>query len=455
MKTYQDFLQANDTESFIVDAINEHKMSEAYSTAVNAFLYYQHENPTINRVQKFIRNALGKEVPDTYSANSKISSNYFSYFVDQLTQYLLGNGVNFKDDETKSRLGEEFDERIQDAVTKSQICGVSFVFANFDRIEVFDITDFVPLYDEENGALMAGIRFWQISANKPMRITFYEEDGVTEYIRPAKGKMKVLKEKRSYIRNVEYSVADGIRIYDGGNYPSFPIVPMYFRNGKSRIVGNQNAIDAYDLMVSQLVNNVSDGSIIYWVLKNCGGMSDAEMEEYVTRVVRTHVSQAGDEDGASAEPKTVETPFQANEIALENLRQLLYDNFMALDVKQLSAGSVTATQIKASYEPLNQIADKLEYSVTKCIKGILYVLGIEDAPTYTRSAYANQMEEAEMLLSASGFLPREYIAEKLISVFGDIDRKDELLAKIADEESTRMNESPYAELSEEIVVGDE
>ena len=40
-----------------------------------------------------------------------------------------------------------------------------------------------PLYDEENGALRAGIRYWQVDETKPLRLTLYEEDGFTEYIK--------------------------------------------------------------------------------------------------------------------------------------------------------------------------------------------------------------------------------------------------------------------------------
>ena len=61
----------------------------------------------------------------------------------------------------------------QDALCQGAVYG----FWNLDHVDYFKATEFVPLYDEETGALMAGIRFWQISENKPLRATLYEEHG--------------------------------------------------------------------------------------------------------------------------------------------------------------------------------------------------------------------------------------------------------------------------------------
>lgn len=59
------------------------------------------------------------------------------------------------------------------------------------------MTEFVPLHDEEDGALKAGIRFCQIAPDKPLRMTLYELDGYTEYIR-RKSKDIEVKPKRMY-----------------------------------------------------------------------------------------------------------------------------------------------------------------------------------------------------------------------------------------------------------------
>ena len=113
MKTYQDLLQVGENErermAFVLSAISEHKSSNDYLTAQTAELYYKHRNPTIMNFQKFIYNQMGKAVPDVWSANNKIASNWYNYFTTQAVQYLLGNGVSFGEDSTKEKLGKEKD----------------------------------------------------------------------------------------------------------------------------------------------------------------------------------------------------------------------------------------------------------------------------------------------------------------------------------------------------------
>ena len=101
IKTYQDLLDVGQVEKdrmdFVLLAIREHKNSREYKLAEDAELYYKHQNPTIMRYQKFVYNQMGKAVPDIWSANNKIASNWYNYFTTQAVSYLLGNGVSFND----------------------------------------------------------------------------------------------------------------------------------------------------------------------------------------------------------------------------------------------------------------------------------------------------------------------------------------------------------------------
>ena len=54
--------------------------------------------------QKFLYNRMGQKVPDIWSANNKIASNWYYYFTTQAVQYLLGNGVTFKSKKTTETL---------------------------------------------------------------------------------------------------------------------------------------------------------------------------------------------------------------------------------------------------------------------------------------------------------------------------------------------------------------
>lgn len=456
MLTYQDLISVGAEEKarmdFIRQAINEHKGSRAYQMVVDAELYFKGENPTINRYEKIIYDMQGRAHRDMYTANHKIASSFFGFDVRQEVSYLLGNGVTFQDDATKDRLGKKFDLEMVRAGKYALIAGVSFGFWNFDHVDVFKFQEFVPLYDEENGALMAGIRFWQVSDDKPLRATLYEVDGYTDYIQRSGEDMTVLKDKRPYILRMRTSAADGTEIYDGQNYPTFPIAPL--KNGEdalSELMGKRNTIDALDLCTSNMVNNVDEGNLIYWVLTNCDGMEDLDDAKFLDKVRTTHIVHAGVEgdEGASAEPHTIEAPFNGTSTTIDMLKRKLYEDFQAFDSSAVSAGNQTATAIAASYTPLDLKVDDFEASVTEFILGILELAGIDDEPSYTRSRIINKSEETQTLLMGAEYYDEEYITKKLLTINGDADQYDALMERKAAEETERVEEAPDFPLQEE------
>lgn len=136
-----------------------------------------------------------------------------------------------------------------------------------------------------------------------MRATLYEPDGFTEYFQEKNKSMDVMKPKRSYKLLIRTAPVGGSEIYDGGNYPGFPVVPL--KNNRmclSEISGSRNTIDALDLATSNMVNNVDEGNLIYWVLSNCGGMDDLDDVKFVERLKTLHVAHADGDDGAKATP---------------------------------------------------------------------------------------------------------------------------------------------------------
>ena len=451
IKTYQDLLGIGENErdrmEFVLDAIREHKGSDLYKTAYDAELYYKHQNPTIMRFQKWVYNMYGQKVPDIWSPNNKIASNWYNYFTTQAVSYLLGNGVTFKSETSKTKLGKDFDKKVQDVATHAKNGGVAFGFWNLDHLECFDLTEFVPIYDEDYGGLKAGIRFWQIDDSKPLRATLYEMDGYTDYIKRKNEDVAILHKKRAYTQIVSKNEIEGETILDGSPPAGFPIVPLWNINRQSDLVGNRGTIDAYDLMVSGLINNVSDGEFIYWILKNCGGMDSTDDAKFIEQLKLTRVAHADGDDGASVEAHNVNVEFQATAEALDRLTEQLYADFMALKVQDVSAGSVTATQIQAAYEPINQKTDQFEYQVTEFINGILALAGIDDEPTYTRSQMSNQSETLEMVLQAAEYLDDEYVTTKILTLLGDADKAQEVL-KRKDAEAADRYKQQEAELEE-------
>lgn len=437
MITYQDFLEIGQSDKerieFVRRVINEHKGSELYAMAVLGDEYMRQANRTIIQYRKLLYTMSGEVVPDNYSANYKLCSNFFNRFVTQETQYLLGNGVTWENDGMTEKMGDDFDARLQEIGREALVAGVAFGFWNLDHLEVFHLREFAPLYDEENGALMAGVRFWQIDDMKPLRATFYELDGYTNFIwRDGEG--EVLQEKRAYKLKYRETDADGMEIYDGENYAGFPIVPLWGNPlRQSELVGLRENIDAYDLIKSGFANDLDDTQQIYWIVQNAGGMDEVDLAKFLDQLRRVKAAVVED-DGAKADPVTVQVPTDAREKLLDRLRADMYEDYMALDTKNLAANAaVTATQIKAAYEPMNIKADQFEYCIHDFLDNILTLVGVEDDPSFTRSMIVNAQEEVQVVLQAAQYLSSDYVTEKVLTILGDGDKFEDV-SKDRDEE---------------------
>ena len=417
MITYQDFLMAEDVGELLLNAISEHRDSELYQTALDAKLYDQQRNPTINRYQKLLYTLSGTAVPDNYSANHKIASGFFPFFVTQQNQYLLGNGL-LLDPAQKEKLGRDFDIQLQKLGREALVCGVSFGFWNFDRLEVFGLTEFVPLWDEESGTLAAGIRFWQIDEDKPMHITLYTPQGIVRFRKENEGEIKQVDALQPYLQTVRVSETDGEEILGGESYPVLPIVPLWGNpHHQSEIVGIRSQIDAYDLIKSGFANDLDDASMIYWTLTNTCGMDDIDLAKFIEHMKTVRAAVVDGDSGVRAEAHTMEVPYAGRIAYLERLEKDLYHDFQALDTANLMGGNRTATEIRAAYQAMDNKADQYEYCVLDFLEKLLVITGVDEvAPRFQRSRIFDRKEEAEILKLAADALGSESVKERFESL---------------------------------------
>jgi len=441
MHTYQDLLEVGENEAnrmeFVREVISTHKSSDLYKTAKIADDYDRKRNTTIVNYQKLLYDVTGRAVPDNISANYKITSGFFNRFTTQQVQFLLGNGVTWENEATKTKLGEDFDKKLQTIAKASLGAGVAFGFFNLDHLEVFNALEYAPLYDEENGALMAGVRFWQVDAQKPLRATLYEVDGYTDYMWED-GKGERLHDKQKYILKTQTTAVDGTEIYDGENYPAFPIVPLWANpHRQSELVGIREQIDAYDLIKSGFCNTIDEASFIYWTINNAGGMDEIDLADFVQRLKTVHAANVED-TGATAQANTLEAPHEGREALLDRLAKDMYADYMALNIDEIKGGANTATQIRAAYEPMNNKADQFEYCIIDFLNGILQVAGLEDKPTFTRSYLINTQEEIATVMQASQYLSEDYVTRKILTLLGDADKADEIMKAIDEESMSRF-----------------
>lgn len=406
MKTYQDLeavgLEESKRMEFILDAVRAHKETDAYKNARAAEAYYAKHNLTIEKFQKFLYDAAGRAMPDLFSANYKLKTLFFRRFVIQQVQYVLSNGVTFKENGTKDKLGADIDNALTDLAKKAMVGGVAFGFWNYDHLEVFSLADtprspgFVPLYDEDTSLLKAGIRYSNNGFAE--RYTLYELDGITEYIKRNKEEIAVLKEKHGYIKNTKTTEATGVEEEEYLNYPGFPIIPMYANDLRdSELVGIRESIDCYDFIKSGMANTVDDTSGFYWLLYGEGGMDDVDVSHFVNRMKQLKGAVLGAD--MKAEAHTLDVPVEAREKLLDRLRKDLYEDFMLLDIEKALSGDITATGIRMAYQQQDDKCGDFEYHIRDFIARLLSLLGINDTPEFKWNRIANATEEIQNIMT--------------------------------------------------------
>ena len=443
MKTYQDWLKVADRSEqermdFIRQLINEHKASPIYKQAMEGEDYFAGQNTTIKRYERILYNAKGQPVPDDISANHKVASRFFYRDVMQANSTLLGNGISWKYGIGGEVLGSDFDRKIIKAGRNAQVGGVCFGFYNNGKVEIYKVTEFAPLYDEEDGSLKAGARFWQIDAQKPLRATMFELDGFTEY-QWDKDHMEgmVRADKRPYIIVKQSTEAFGDEIYEYRNYPTFPICPCWSNElHQSELVPIRATLDCYDLINAKFCNNLSDAEMIFFTITQAGGMDDVDIVQFIDKMRKLHVAQLDGDQQVT--PTTVDVPYESTEALLSRLEKALYKDAMALNIYDLASGVVTATQIEASYEPLNEKLDAFESEISDFIARLLQVAGVEDEPTYTRSIIVNKTEDINTIVNSALYLDDEYVTEKIMTLLGDKDKVQEALDNKASIDVQRM-----------------
>lgn len=438
MKTYQDFVKAqqeNRLIDFITSSINEYKNSDAYRTALDADEYEAERNTGITQWIKWLYTMDGRKVADFTAANNRIASNFLHRLTTQRCAYSLGNGVSFASarqetvngqrvsvDDTKQALGSQFDTVLYTAAHFALIHGVSFPIWCYDHLDYFKMTEFLPLYDEYDGNLKAGFRFWSLDwQKKPVTVVVYEPDGYTEY-RTKDGSsgldIEEYKPKQTYKQLMAASKVEPETVIGGSNYldgqgtPVLPIVPLWGnKHRQSDLVGMKSKIDAYDLVKSGFANDLQECAEIYWIVSNAMGENDESLAKFRDRIKLNHIAVV-DTANSPVTPYTQDIPVTARETLLNSLRSQIYEDYGALDVHTVAAGA-TNDHIDAAYQPMDEEADDFEYQIIKCVQGILAIIGKEDMPLFNRNRVSNQKERTDMVISSAEWLDDETILRKL------------------------------------------
>jgi len=345
-----------------------------YTEAMDAQAYYAGKNIEILRRLTYLQK---HGLIDSKVKFHKICSGFFPKLVKQLSQYLLGNGVTLPEG-IKGKLGLRFDSTLQKMGIQALVDGVNWGFWNLNKLYVFRATEFVPLFDEGNGDLRAGIRFWRLAPDKPLFVELYEESGITKYDESENETLAIREEKMPYIYKIR---TDGIssEIIDTENYSKIPIFPLWANELKRSELtpGMKSMVDAYDFINSDLADSITLIEGVYWAIKNYGGDSVPELVKEM-EAFRAIVTEHGDSSGSDATSHVIEIPYQAKQAALDIYRKLIYSDFMGLDMDSIKGGTLTNVAINVAKSDLDLKADLFEWQCADFVHNLLNLIGVSE-----------------------------------------------------------------------------
>lgn len=429
---------------FVRTVIEDHKSSDLYKDADISAQYAKQENVEAVRREKLYRDIAGRLTRNDWVPCHRMRSKLFGILATQENSFLLGNGLTLEKQKNKEKLGKDFDTKLLQAGYAALTQTVSYLFWNLDHIEIFKNLEFAPLMDETTSSLRAGVRWWQITAGKPLRATLYEEDGYTEYVwnLDKDGQInpngEILQPKRGYQITYKVQPNEEVQITNQQNYPAFPIVPLWSNTQHiNQFMGIKPTIDAIDELTNALNDDLTETQL-YWLIQGADGMDKSDLAQFLNDLRQQKIINPA--DGQSVQPYTVNVPTADRQSEIARLKRQVYEDFQGLDIDEIKGGAVTATQIKAAYEPLNHKADDYEMCVIECLNNLFKLIpGLEgEEPTFSRSLMVNQSESIQSLIQAAQFLSPDYVTTKVLTLLGDGDKAEQVIEDMKKDEAERM-----------------
>lgn len=422
MYTYQDWISEPEPMQLLPEMIRQYRMSAFFRRALEGSAYFRGSNTTVQ--SKTVLRACRIETADADGrrrvrsgtkdvVGNRIGSGFLHRFITQENQYLLGGGI-LTAPEIREKLGADFDHTLEMMGEMALQQGVCYGLWTGQALEMIPAASdrrsgCFLLRDEVTSAPMLGIRFWQTELSRQVYVRLYEKDGVTPCV--LEGGHVTAGEKEFYGRRLYRT---GHRLRDAGAvcFDSLPLIPLYGNPERQSELTDaiRSKIDAYDRILSDFADNLDRANDVYWVLNNFGGTMDeiAAMLEEINRIKAVASLSDGSGTSATAEPRTIEVPYAARSAALKLLEKALYRDYMALDMEEITSGSLTNVAIRVACANLDLKSARYEWEVRAFVRQLLSLLGAGDAAfTFRRQSIANETETVNNIVRMRTDIDRE------------------------------------------------
>ena len=420
--------QSTNTPEYILKKLIEEHDTREMEDGVR---YYHNENKKIKSRQIYIYDDQGRKMLDPDAVNERIPHNWHKLLVDQKVSYLLGKPpvVNANPDDyaevLNEWLDEDFDDKLQELGKNSSNKGAEYLHPYIDedgsfKYVVIPREQSIPIYDQHYQEEIVGfIRFYPVWVNDKERIRaeWWTKEDVTYYIQQDSG----IYELEDLDRN-----PDSHFYYNGNGYGWGKVPFVGFANNEEKysdLKYYKEIIDIYDLVVSDMANDLVDIQKMLYVLRGYQGTS---LAEFMTNLRRYRAIKVDAEQGAGVDTVSANIDTQAIDSFLDRQEENIFLFGQGVNVKTDRFGnSPSGIALKFLFHLLdlkaNIMARKFAFGVKEFIWFLTEYLGISgkySAPqdaidsvkiTFTKSMLVNDLELVDMAMKSNGIISKETI----------------------------------------------
>lgn len=374
------------TEQEIVQFIRDDQTSTRKRMSMVGLKYYEGHHD-IQNYRMFYFNADGNLVEDTTRSNIRISHPFYTELVDQAVQYMLSNkGKIIHSDmaDLQTALDEYFNDEftceLQEVLTNAMACGSSYMYAYMGaderlHFESADGQGVVEVREKDTDDGCSYVIYWYIDRiakqNKTIkRIQVWDEKQIWYYVQEDDGKLiPDDKEPINPRPHVIYHKQNDPAVY----YDNFGFIPFFrLDNNRKQIPSLEpikDLIDDYDMMSCGLSNNLADFDHPIHVVKGFQGDNLEELAQNLKTKKMIGVTDSG-----GVEVHTVDIPYQARQLKMQEDEKNIYRFGMGFNSSQIGDGNVTNVVIKSRYALLDLKCNKLEIRLKQFLSRIINVV---------------------------------------------------------------------------------
>lgn len=380
----------------LLGAITQDRISAAKAGAREGVRYYDGKHDILkNRIFYIDDNDQLRE--DKFASNIRIPHQFLTEIVDQKTQYLLSNKLEFEtEDETfYEYLSEYYDEDfqlfLQEMVEGSSQKGFEYAYARTnanDRLcfQSADALCVFPIYNDDNEVVRLcryyDKEIYKNGQSKWLTMAEVWDKEQVWFFKSEKGKAFKLDTSRE-LNPRPHIVAKNEKGKLAGR--SYGQIPFYrFKNNQkefSDLKPIKAMIDDYDLMDAFMSNNLQDFAEAIYVVS---GFQGDDLSKLRQNVKGKKVVGTGTNGGIDI--KTVTIPVEGRKTKMEIDKENIYKFGMAFDSTAVGDGNITNIVIKSRYTLLNMKANKTEARLQAMLRWVNQLV-VDDINRRHNTAY--------------------------------------------------------------------